>query len=183
MRRTLLFGILATLAGLGIATSVQAQVFVRAPFVRVQVGGPGVYVRAPFVNLWIPGGPPPPVFVPDPTFVPPMPAPVEAQPKPLPKLEIPPLPKADDLAPPTPVQPAQAPTLDQFANTFKAKGGNYEVTILNPVTKAPTTVRFTLPEGTPRRVMVRGNEIEFEYGLRRFVRIEFDKDGAQVITR
>ena len=38
-------------------------------------------------------------------------------------------------------------------------------------------------DGTPRRVMVRRNEIEFDYGLRRFVRIEFDQDGAQVISR
>ncbi len=178
MRRTILFGVLATLAGLGLASSAQAQVFVRAPFVRVQVGGPGVYVRAPFVNLWIPGGPPP-VYVPAPSFVPPMPAPVEVQPKAEPQ----PAPKSEDLAPPTPVQPAQAPTLEQFANSFKAKGGSYEVTLQNPVTKAPTTVRFTLPAGTPRRVMVRRNEIEFEYGLRRFVRIEFDQDGAQVVSR
>ncbi len=39
--------------GLVPASTAQAQVFVRAPFVRVQVGG-GVYVRAPFVNLYIP---------------------------------------------------------------------------------------------------------------------------------
>ena len=30
---------------------------VRAPFVHVQVGGPGVYVRAPFVRIFVPRGP------------------------------------------------------------------------------------------------------------------------------
>jgi hypothetical protein len=32
-------------------------------------------------------------------------------------------------------------------------------------------------------VNVRRDEIEFRYGVLRFVRIEFDKDGAQVISR
>jgi hypothetical protein len=44
-------------------------------------------------------------------------------------------------------------------------------------------VRFSLPEGTPRRVVVRENEIEFRYGLRQFVRIQFDEDGALVTSR
>jgi hypothetical protein len=74
-------------------------------------------------------------------------------------------------------------TIEQFAKSFQPKEGNYEVTLVNPVTNQPTTVRFTLPEGAPRRVNVSRNEIEFSYGLRRFVRIQFDRDGAEVVTR
>jgi hypothetical protein len=82
-----------------------------------------------------------------------------------------------------PAQPLQPMTLDQFAKTFQAKGGSYDVDLINPVTNQPTKVRFTLPEGAPRNVHVRPNEIEFRYGVLRFVRIEFDKDGAQVVSR
>ena len=170
----------------------EAQVYVRAPFVRVNVGY-GVGVRAPFVNLWIPPagptyyypdplygpriivGAPPIVVQPMPpaqeTFVPPQPVPV-----PVPQVQ-------DPNAPPQPVQPVQVPTLDAFAKSFQAKAGSYDVTLLNPVTNRPTQVRFTLPEGTPRRVIVDRNEIEFVYGLRHFVRIQFDRDGAQITSR
>src|SRR5688500_396838 len=47
---------LASLGLLAFAAVADAQVYVRAPFVRVGVG-PGVYVRAPFVNLYVPSGP------------------------------------------------------------------------------------------------------------------------------
>ena len=50
-------------------------------------------------------------------------------------------------------------------------------------TNQPTTVRFCLPEGTPRRVIVKRDSIEFVYGLRQWVRIEFDRDGATVTSR
>jgi len=170
-----------------------AQVFVRAPFVRVEVGG-GTYVRAPFVNLWIPPapvyvGPPPPVYlVPQPNFAPGMPRIVESpasQSNETPPAAVPqkqPLPDNGD-NPPQPIQPAKVPSLEQFANNFQPKAGSYEVTIMNPVTNKATPVRFSLPEGTPRRVHVRRNEIEFDYGIRHFVRIEFDNDGAMVISR
>ena len=189
MKRNLALLALTVVGVFGLASSAQAQVFVRAPFVRVQVGG-GVYVRAPFVNLWVP----PPVYYSAPgyyygapnVYVPPMPRVVESPPpsgEPQPQVAPPlqPAPNNDNTLP----QPTKAkvPTLDQFANTFQAKGGNYEVSIVNPVTKQPTTVRFTLPEGTPRRVQVRRNEIEFDYGIRHFVRIEFDSDGAMVTSR
>jgi hypothetical protein len=32
-------------------------------------------------------------------------------------------------------------------------------------------------------VHLRPNEIEFDYGIRRFVRIEFDNEGAMVTSR
>ena len=57
MKRILILSA-AVLAGwLGVVSVSQAQVFVRAPFVRVAVGD-GVAVRAPFVNLYVPGNGP-----------------------------------------------------------------------------------------------------------------------------
>ncbi len=190
MKRTLIFGAALLIGWLGIVSATQAQVFVRAPFVRVAVGD-GVAVRAPFVNLWIPPDgptyyspfgprviyvqPPPPVVV---QPMPPAPQPFQAPaPLPLPK------PPIVDNAPPQPVQPAQVMTLEAFHKSFQPKAGSYEVTLLNPATKQPTTVRFTLPEGTPRRVHVTRDSIEFVYSLRQWVRIEFDKDGVMVTTR
>src|SRR5947209_7919550 len=128
MKRILIISA-AVLAGwLGMVSASQAQVFVRAPFVRVAVGD-GVSVRAPFVNLWIPPDgptyyspfgprviyvqPPPPVVVVPP--IPPAQPFVPPPPQPLPKPPI-----IDD-APPQPVQPAQVMTLEAFSKTFKAK--------------------------------------------------------------
>lgn len=186
MKRMLILSTLVLIGFLGVTAVSEAQVYVRAPFVRVAVGD-GVAVRAPFVNLWIPGdgpyyyrpyGPrviyvqqPPPVVVQQP-----MPPAQQFPPAPQP------LPQADD-QPPQPAQPAQTPTLEAFAKSFQAKAGSYEVTVLNPVSKQPATVRFTLPEGTPRRVVTTRDSIEFIYSLRQWVRIEFDRDGVTVTTR
>jgi hypothetical protein len=162
---------------LGLVSAGEAQVYVRAPFVRVAVGD-GVAVRAPFVNLWVPGDGPvfyrpfgPRVVYVEPTPVVIVPAQAQVQP----------MPKADNG--PQPIQPAQAPTLDAFSKSFQAKAGSYEVVLLNPKSQQPTTVRFTLPEGSPRRVVVTRDSIEFIYSLRQWVRIEFDRDGVTVTTR
>jgi hypothetical protein len=202
MKRTMILSTAVLLGWLGLVSATQAQVFIRAPFVRVAVGD-GVSVRAPFVNLWIPGdgpyygpaygpvyGPgyygPRVVYSPQPgvvqqqqpqSFNPPTPQPV---PQPQPQQPKPPI---KDDAPPQPIQPVQAPTLESFAKTFQAKAGTYEVTILNPVSKQPSTVRFILLDGAPRRVHVTRDSIEFVYGLRQWVRIEFDRDGATVTAR
>ncbi len=195
MKRTL-FCTAMLMGWLGIASACEAQVFIRAPFVRVAVGD-GVSVRAPFVNLWVPpDGPyygpnvygpriiymqPPGVAVqpqPNQPF-PPQPLPVLPQPQVVP---VQPKPEIKDDAP-VPIQPVQAPTLEAFSKSFTPKAGNYEVTILNPVSKQPTTVRFILPEGMPRRTHVTRDSIEFVYGLRQWVRIEFDRDGVQVTAR
>jgi hypothetical protein len=169
-----------------------AQVTIRAPFVRVQVGGPGVHVRAPFVNLFVPSTPDvhvtprvhlmPPAD-PAPTFEAPAPEPVPERLKRAPQVQPKPADVPPEDAPPAPAQPEQVLTLEQFAKAFQPKAGNYEVTLLNPVTRGATTVRFTLPEGTPRRVNLSRNEIEFDYGARRYVRIRFDRDGAEVSSR
>jgi hypothetical protein len=161
------------------ASDAHAQVFIRAPFVRVQVG-PGVWVRAPFVNLFIPSAAP--IYAVPPGSIVPAPpiAEVVGQPSVVPN---PPATQNPKLVIPVPAQPPPPLSLDQFAKTFQAKAGSYEVDLINPVTNQPTKVRFALPEGAPRNVHVRPNEIEFRYGVLRFVRIEFDKDGAQVVSR
>lgn len=208
MKRTLLLSTAVLLGLLGWTSVSEAQVFIRAPFVRIAVGD-GVAVRAPFVNLYVPpAGPvyypapdpyyygrpifqtaPPPIIVPQQQPQPqPMPPAQEAYvppaPQPVPQPAPVPVPQAvDPNAPPTPLQPVQAMTIDAFAKSFQAKAGAYDVTLLNPITKQPTRVRFNLPEGTPRRVIVDRNEIEFFYGLRHFVRIEFDREGAIVTSR
>ena len=204
MKRNLTIIALTLAATLGATSIAEAQVFVRAPFVRVGVG-PGVYVRAPFVNLWLP---PAPVVVgpryyvspgiyatPGQSFVAPAPRvadapPPTAEPQPLqPGLQPAPQPSPQQIMPsadngPPPVAKAgKALSLEDFAKTFQPKAGSYEVTIVSPVTNQPTPVRFTLPAGAPRGVHLRANEIEFDYGIRRFVRIEFDNEGAVVTSR
>jgi hypothetical protein len=168
MKRTIILSAAVTAAWLGLVSTSEAQVFIRAPFVRVAVGD-GVAVRAPFVNLYIPDNGPvyyrpfgPRVIYTEP--------PVVVQPLP---------PTGEKLPPPV----GQAPTLEGFAKTFQPKAGTFEVTILNPVTKQPTPVRFSLPEGQPRRVVVNRDSIEFIYSLRQWTRIEFDRDGVVVTTR
>jgi hypothetical protein len=190
MTRMLLTAIVAVGCLIAGASVASAQVYVRAPFVRVEVG-PGVSVRAPFFSLNLPPAcpvvPGPVYTLPPPSiYVPPTPKP--AQPVDL----LPPTPVANgpapkvappDLSPPVPTQPAQALTLQQFAKSFKAKAGSFDVEVINPVTKQPSRVQFTLPEGTPKRVIVNANDVEFRYGVLRFVRIEFDADGVQVTSR
>ncbi|MBI2807822.1 MAG: hypothetical protein HYX68_22805 [Planctomycetes bacterium] len=195
MKRNLILGMALLSGWLVIASTVHAQVFVRAPFVRVAVGN-GVAVRAPFVRLFVPGDSPvyaPPYQVYDPLYGPilvPAPRPIIVnQPAPMPPAnqfappQPLPLPQVKENNGPPPIQGANVPTLQEFSKTFQAKAGSYEVTLFNPATKQPTTVRFTLPEGTPRRVHVTRDSIEFNYGFRRFVRIELDRDGAVVTTR
>ena len=195
MKRTIILGAAVLAAWLSLESAGQAQVFIRAPFVRVGVGN-GVSVRAPFVNLYVPSNGPvyaPPYQIYDPIYgpilVPPPPTIVNTPPMPPANHQFTPpapqpLPKINDAnAPPAPIEQAQAPTIEAFSKSFQAKAGTYQVALLNPITKQPTTVRFTLPEGTPRRVHLTRDSIEFVYALRQWVRIEFDRDGATVTSR
>jgi hypothetical protein len=193
MKRNVTLSLAIAFGLFGLTPTSEAQVFIRAPFVRVAVGD-GVWVRAPFVNLNVPpSGPvygpvygpyyrpyyvPQPIIVGSPQPVQPAEPFVPPAPQPVPIPQIP-----NDNAPPQPIQPAQAPTLESFAKSFQPKAGSYEVTLLNPITRQPTTVRFALPEGTPRRVHTTRDSIEFVYALRQWVRIEFDRDGAIVTSR
>jgi hypothetical protein len=209
-----MFGLI-TAASLGFTSTATAQVFIRAPFVRVQVG-PGVSVQAPGVGVFVPspgypatvyapgmmygpgyygpaygpgygpgfGGVPPGISVPPVQLPAPTPVPVPDAPAAPPAPPAPPMPPAINgtLTPPT-APAGRAMTVEEFARSFQPKAGSYEVTVLNPITNTPNTVRFTLPEGTPRRVIVNRRNLEFVYGPRQFVRIEFDRDGAQVTAR
>src|SRR5437868_14812968 len=131
---------LLSLAGLmGLASPGNAQVFVRAPFVRVFVGGPGgpgVGVRAPFVNIWVPNRY---YYPPSVMYLPPPPPPVtqapsaESQPS-VPSVQPSPQ-SAPRIAPEAEVPPAPRSTqdnpmtLDQFAKAFQPRAGNYDVTL------------------------------------------------------
>lgn len=173
----------------------QAQIHVRAPFVEVDVDG-GVRVRAPFVNLWIPGRAPVmvqrvPVGQPgQPVFQPGQPFAEPGQPllqpvQPAAPVAVAPAtadPVSDELpAPRKEVKGAFG--VQEFSKIFRPREGIHEVTVINPVTKMPTSVRFALPNGTPERVVADDRKIEFIYGPRSFVRIEFDEGGALVTSR
>jgi hypothetical protein len=169
MLRFITVGLVALAGVLAWTGPSQGQLFVRAPFVRVVVGGPGdsgVGVRAPFVNLWIP-----------------------RRNYPHSVMDVPPPPPEGPVAhgrgeTPAPQATGETPlTLSQFADSFRAQSGSHQVTLINPVTNSPTPVAFTLPEGTPRRVAVNKARITFIYGSRHWVRIKFDEDGARVSSR
>ena len=179
----------AAFVGLLLGTApASAQVVVRAPFVEVQTG-PGVYVRAPFFRMWIPGGPPAYVVRPGVQVVVPPPAVIQTPPPPTvvpqqPALPAPQVVPGANTPPPLPQPlPTAYPTLAEFARNFQAKGGQYNVTVLHPLTGQDVQVNFALPEGTPRRVIVEQDEIEFRYSLRQWVRIEFTRNGVVVTSR
>jgi hypothetical protein len=177
----------ASLALLGLALGVspgRADVFVRVPFVGVYVGPPGVSVRAPFFRLNVPSGPPVVVLPAQP--VPVVPGSPDVQPMP----PLPPEPVAHQ-PPPLPVPPAPSAvvavrpqTLEEFAASFKPAPGTYETVLINPITKNPVKVTFSLPPGNPK-IRVFPRRLEFDYGSRReSVEIRFDrKDRVHVQSR
>jgi hypothetical protein len=175
------------LLGLAIWVDVgRADVFVRVPFVGVYVGQPGTFVRVPFVRVDVPNAVP---VVPTQVLVPPQQVPVNPG-----TPVLPPMPPAAPVViqpPPQPVPPApgaavaaRAPTLNEFAASFKPAPGTYTVVLLNPITNNAVNVTFTLPPGNPR-VRVFPRRLEFDYGSRReSVEIRFDrKDRVNVQSR
>lgn len=174
-----------------LASHSTAQVVIQRPFVRLMFGGGGVHVQAPFVNLFLPRVPPPPgliaaqvpeaVFPSRPRLIPPLTIDLKtgAEIKPEIKSEEP----SEETAPAPRAVSEKKLSLKDFAETFQPRGGNYSVSIINPVNKQLTPVRFSLPEGTPREVRVMSESVEFNYGPQQFVRIQFDKDGAIVTSR
>ena len=179
MIRNIAISTLALAGVVGLATSSRADVFVRAPFVRVSTGGAGTYVHAPFVNVAVPNAAfyPPPVMLEPQGQFPGAPLPNGVQPGgPTPIL---PLPKpinggAFELARPM--------TLSEFARCFKGGCGTYEALLINPCTCQPCLVRFCLPD-CPRRVTCNRDEVVFHYGLFKKVRIHFDCHGPTVVCR
>jgi hypothetical protein len=171
MRKHLVIGLAALTTLLGVTAAAHAGVFVRAPFVRVYVGdGPGsVVVSPPFIRPIIVDRPaPPPVIIGRPVDVPP----VTTQERVIVQEQRP----ASIV-----VAVNRAPTLDEFAKTFKPAAGKYEVVIQHPVTCEPVTVCFTLPEGCPKKVRVNPRQIDFDYG-KTDVTIRFVRDGRVRVT-
>jgi hypothetical protein len=153
---------IALLGLLGLATDVaptRADVDVRVPFFRVYVGD-GVYVRAPFVRVFAPRA----LAYYD---------------------EVPAQPGAETPQHQPPAETIVNPPMTHrdFARNFKGQGGNYEVAMINPVTRTAVHVRFTLPEGTTEHVSFGPRHVEFHYGSDHWVRIEFDARGATVTSR
>jgi hypothetical protein len=147
--------LLASAMLLAVTTSLQADIFIPAPFACVRVGR-DVEVSAPFVH----------VRVPSKKSVIPQPA------EPGVEMLHPPRP-ADG----SPVAPAAvAISHADFARGFTPAAGNYEVDLIHPYTCCPVRVCFTLPPGCPKKVRVHRGELEFDYG-RTEVEIRFKKDG------
>jgi hypothetical protein len=173
MRKHLVVALGALIALLAMTAAAQADVFVRVPFVRVYVGdAPGsVVVSPPFIRPIVvdrPAPPPQPIIIGRPVDVPP----VTTQDRVI-------VPEPRPAA--TPVVANRAPTLDEFAKTFKPAPGKYEVVIQHPVTCEPVTVCFMLPEGSPKKVRVHPRQIDFDYG-KTDVTIRFIRDGRVRVT-
>jgi hypothetical protein len=142
----------AVLLSLTAAAPAHAQVFVQTPWALIRVGPPAptrVLVQTPWATV----GVPPPGTTLQQAAVPPSAGPVY----------VPGAPPAVPLPIPVEAAVSRAPTLDEFAATFKPRGGHYEIVIEHPMTGKPVRVSFTLPEGIPRRVNVHRRELDFEY--------------------
>jgi hypothetical protein len=152
--------------GLIAATPAQSQIFVQTPWAAVRVGPPAptrVLVQTPWatigVNLPPPAAPAgtssaaPADLVYEPGAPPPVPLPI-----------------------PVESHTSRVPSLSEFAATFQAKPGHFEVLIAHPTTGKPVKVAFTLPDGSPRRVKVHRNQLEFDY-RGKDISIRFLRDG------
>lgn len=137
----------------------RAEVYIRVPFVTIRVGRPAPV--APPVGV-----PLPPPTAPSAPVAPGTPPPVPVEP--LPPSPVP-------AVVPAPI--SRAPTLSEFAASFRPVPGRFEVVMEHPVTHLPVQVCFTLPPGTPRRVRVHRREIEFVYAHCR-VEIRFLHNGT-----
>jgi hypothetical protein len=150
MPRTIGLFFLSFVALVATAPVAWAQVIVRAPFVRVEVGS-GVHVRAPFTNVQVSRSEPPLEL---PGGVP-VGQPSQVEP-------VPTLPPPTPLVPPAPVV-VRPITLREFAASFQPLPGNYEVVFAHTRTGCPVKVCFTLPPGCPK-VLCSRHQIEFDYG-------------------
>lgn len=197
MGRYIILG--ACITVLAIAETAQAQIVIQRPFGRVIFGGgAGIQIIGPRGNvIRLHPGMAPVVMPQAPSSAKPAAKPAEDEQEELPaprpvseknakSAKLVPVKNAPAKdAPPEPTAKTEGPamSLKDFADKFQPKKGTFNLDIVSPVTKQPTPVRFTLPEGTPKRVQLLPDGIEFIYGPRRFVRIQFDNDGAFVTSR
>ncbi len=166
------------LAGLlTLNTMADAQVFVKAPFVRVWTGGPDgpVFVKAPLVTVDVPGANPGtslvPVYTP-PVVVTPLPPPTP------PPVVVTPVPVVPS---PTPVVVVPKAVLNhyEFARAFVPTPGPHTVKLIHPGSGAVVEVSFTLPAGAPKveafpRAVVfyyGATEVEIFFGLKGKVKV------------
>jgi hypothetical protein len=165
MRHMLIAAVLAFTATALLTASASADVIIRGPFgglivvapspVDVRVG-PGVFVGVP----------------PRKTISSPEPVRPAADNEVLPLPNVLPGGNAPALAVGKQTQPI-APR--EFANTFKAGPGSYDVRFLHPIANQPVDVKFELPPGNPR-VSYDNNTLRFDYGPRAVV-IRFQPGG------
>jgi hypothetical protein len=157
MFRSIIFT--STLASLLLGSAaVNAQVYVRAPLVRVQTYGPdGVYVKAPLVRIDSP--PTYPGYYLVPAYVPVTPPP----PPPEPVYVLPPKPEPVVVAPAPAVLHKGVVSHYEFARTFTPTAGRHEVMFIHPVTNAVVNVSFTLPPGNAQ-VRALPRTLLFDYG-------------------
>jgi hypothetical protein len=162
------------LAGLvvagALAAPARADVVVRAPFVRVEVG-PVVSVWTPYFSIAVPRR-----VVTRPAVLPAeTPPPEPGAPPPVPMLPVPSSP-----VPPVGAPAARAMTVPEFASAFRPAPGpsTYEVVLTHPCTGCPVKVCFSLP-GCPKRVKVTKTTLTFRYGLlKKPVVVTFCRDGG-----
>jgi hypothetical protein len=145
------------------------------------------YAPAP---LYAPGHSysPAPLYAPGHTFNPaPLynstPLPLQPAPQPAlpPAVPIPALPTVPSFTPTTLRNGVQVLSVADFAANFLPVPGPHQVVLVHPVTGSPIEVRFTLPNGTPRKVQAGRRDLEFDYGSRG-VEINFEKDGTVTVN-
>jgi hypothetical protein len=165
MRQLMIAGLVAVAGLAAFAGTGHAGFFLRVPFVTVHVNH-GVFVGAGPVRVMVP---PAPVVV-----APGLPSGVIVS-EPVPAVPVGP---ADQLPPPTPLNPpvVKALTVEQFVEGFKPQPGKYEVVLVHPKSCQPVKVCFELPPGCPRKVRFTKHVLEFDYG-RDSVRIRFLHNG------
>jgi hypothetical protein len=183
MKRALLWAGAAVLLGIVAVPPCRADFELHVPCVSVRIGQPTV-IRVPFVTITLPGTrvcrrvvcrpaplPPPPQAAVLPGEPPPVPA------ESVPVRQVPSVP-AD--VPPPPTAASQAMTVKDFASTFKPQpqGGQYEVVLKHTFTGKPVKVSFTLPPGSPKRIVAGKLRLEFRYPRGKPVVVRFYRDGS-----
>lgn len=78
---------------------------------------------------------------------------------------------------PAPVEAMPIPTHRQVAEALQPLPGKYRVVMIHPCTCRPVEVCFELPDRCAKFVRATSNEIEIRYGLCKFVKIRFYKNG------
>jgi hypothetical protein len=204
-----LTGALVFVLALPAIASAQPNVIVQVPYADIRVGPGGVLVNTPWIGVRLPRAVPvrtmtapvPATGTPSSPAVPPPPAPAPDNQAPVVSRFVPAQPVPDSPTTPTvpvrdplpllpntvpesrrPDAPLRASTFETFVATFKPAPGTYEAILIHTHTNQPVKVTFTLPEGTPRRVLVNRHAIEWDYG-QRYVKVGFFPNGETRVVQ